>query len=100
MTKTRDWDRERYSEADHELADIEIKSSYGDLIEEFLVDVATASDFHTLTKMARTADNITRRRALAAERQGIVTAIVECERAEFAVAEEHYFVLGCTPFLT
>jgi hypothetical protein len=29
-----------------------------------------------------------------------VVTMVECDRAEFAVGEEHYFVLGCTPFLT
>lgn len=52
MSRTRDWDREQYPEADHVLTDAEIEEKYGDLIAEFILDVATASDFATLTKMA------------------------------------------------
>lgn len=71
MTKTREWDRDAYPEADHELSDAEIETRYGALLREFIADIATAGDFHTLTRMAKTADGILRRRAQSAERAAL-----------------------------
>lgn len=63
MRSARDWDQTRFPAADHELTSDQIMSTYGDLIQEFVLDVATSPDLDTLTRMATVADGIVQRRA-------------------------------------
>lgn len=63
MSKTREWDRDLYPEADHELTDAEIETRYGHLIEAFLADVL-APDLRTLAAMAKAGSRLAKRRGL------------------------------------